>query len=99
MNRSEQQLGQPRATWGNLKTEVAPLQVILNEGLVKLWGNRGDLFESLTCGEKEMVFVSGYRMSWQKVAPVAPAGRNVLVRRRLMRGNLKGEVAPGCPGR
>jgi hypothetical protein len=97
MDRSEENLGQPGATWGNLKTEVAPLLVPHSQCFVKNWGNRGNLFESLTHARGEKSIYSLYRRSWQKVAPVAPDRCKWLGDSRLERGNLKNEVAPGCP--
>jgi len=65
--------------------------------VVKNWGNRGNLFESLTHARGEKSFSSLYGRSWQKVAPVAPKAGNCRNRNGLERGNLKNEVAPGCP--
>ena len=97
MKRSKVGLGQPGATWDNLKTEVAPLVVPHLQWFVKNWGNRGNLFESLTHARGEKSLSSLYRRSWQKVAPVAPEPGNCHNRKGLERGNLKNEVAPGCP--
>ena len=97
MNRSELILGQPGATWGNLKTEVAPVVVLHLQGLMKNWGNRGNLFESHAHARGEKTAFSLYGRSWQKVAPVAPKAGNCRNRNGLERGNLKNEVAPGCP--
>jgi hypothetical protein len=97
MNRFELSLGQPGATWGNLKTEVAPFFVPCRQWFMKTWGNRGNLFESHThAREGKFVFPLSGR-NWQKVAPVAPAERKRLGGRGLKRGNLKNEVARGCP--
>ena len=97
MSRSEQSLGQPGATWGNLKTEVAPLLVPSLQGFMKTWGNWGNLFESLTHVRGENSVYCLYRRSWRKVVPGAPAERKRRSSRGLERGNLKNEVAPGCP--
>jgi len=97
MDRSDLGLGQPGATWGNLKTEVAPLEVLHWQWLIENWGNRGNLFESLTHARGEKPFSSPYRRSWQKVAPVAPESGNCRNGNGLERGNLKNKVAPGCP--
>src|SRR5689334_14112623 len=97
MSSSEEILGQPGATWGNLKTEVAPSVVVDVQWFRKNWGNRGNLFESLTHARGEESVFSLYGRSWQKVAPVAPGERKTLSGSGLERGNLKNEVAPGCP--
>ena len=97
MNRSELILGQPGATWGNLKTEVAPVVVLHLQGLMKNWGNRGNLFESHAHARGEKTAFSLYGRSWQKVAPVAPGHRKWLKDSGLDRDNLRKKVAPGCP--
>ena len=97
MDRSEENLGQPGATWGNLKTEVAPLLVPHSQCFVKNWGNRGNLFESLTHARGEKSIYSLYRRSWQKVAQVARERWKWLSGSDLIAGNLENEVARGCP--
>src|SRR4051794_39094788 len=69
---SKQVLGQPGATWGNLKDEVAPVEVACREWFRKTWGNRGNLFESLTHARGGKTVSRLCEGSWQKVAPVAP---------------------------
>jgi hypothetical protein len=98
MDRSEPRLGQPGATWGNLKTEVAPDFVVCLQGFYEKWGNRGNLFVSLTCGGRKRCVFPIYRRSRQKVAQVAPVCWKWPIGEGLERGNLKNEVAPGCPG-
>jgi hypothetical protein len=97
MDRSELGVGQPGATWGNLKTEVAPVEVLHWQCLIKNWGNRGNLFESHAHARGEKSAFSLYGRSCQKVAPVAPESGNCRVGNGLERGNLKNKVAPGCP--
>ena len=97
MGRFSQQPGQPRATSGNLKSEVARSLAAELQWFAKSSGNLGNLFESLTHAREEESVYSPYRRSWQKVAQVARERWKLLAGRDLIAGNLEIEVARGCP--
>ena len=97
VGRSSQVTGQPRATSGNLKSEVARRLVFYLQGLTKSSGNLGNLFESLTHARGEQPFSSLYRRSGQKVAQVARERWKSLSESGLIAGNLENEVARGRP--
>ena len=90
--------GQPGTTWDNLFSEVVPPLYVDFTALMKRWDGGDNLFVSLACGGNgRRGSFPAYRRSWQKVAPVAPEGGNCRNSNDLERGNLKNEVAPGCP--
>jgi len=99
MNRSELPTGQPGATWGNLKTEVARSFLLCLQGVVKASGNLGNLFVSLTCGGERRSGFPRYKGGGLKVAQVAREVWKCGSGRGLGAGNLKTEVARGCPER
>ena len=97
MGRSSQVTGQPRATSGNLKSEVARSLVLVLQGFAESSGNLGDLFESLTHARGEKCVFSLYGRSGQKVAQVARIIGKWLAGSEIIAGNLENEVARGCP--